>query len=509
VQDKGSDRDSEYAVIFMWWSVFAALLAIATLRHEMFADEVQPWLWVRYEHNLLVAIHHLHYEAHPALWTVLLYVVSRISSNVLLLQLTNYVLAVACAWLILSFRSAPLLERVLVVYGASFFFIAGVLARNYMVSELLLIAAARCLLVNPKRHWLAMVLLSLAINAHFLAIPVAAAIFIWLYLIEPEMTFSAAISKLKVRRGWLSLGFLSGALVLCYLTVLPAADIETTENLPGATFFDYCVLCVGRLWHYFLPIAIDTSSTIQKGALAFTAYRDVAVTILLFVLALSVLPSRRSRYFFITGSLLWSTAAVLTVRRPLLTHATLLTVIYIIALFIRRQEDGVGSSLPSYAAQPLLITVLSMQVFGCSQFYLKEITGPFSSGKAVAEWIESAGLVQHPLISQPELAAPAVMAYTGAASVYFPGCQCSRPYILYSRGWQSERSVTPEEFNALRNSTGLAPVLLSGWLLNEMELKKMGLRLAFSAPQGWAWDNETVNIYVADALPTNSQERAQ
>jgi hypothetical protein len=507
LQDIGSRRKREYTSIIAWWSVFASFLALVTLKHEMFADEVQPWLWVRYEHNLLVSIQHLHYEAHPALWTILLYLVSRISSNVLLLQCTNYLLAVGCAWLILSFRSVPLLERVLIVFGVSFFFVAGVLARNYMLSGLLLIAATRCLLMNPKRHWLAMVLLALAINAHFLAIPVAVATLIWLYLLEPEMNFSGAICKFKDRGFWLSCGLIFAALVLCYLTVRPAPDIETTEDLPGATLFEYSVLCVGRIWHYFLPVAIDASSTIQKGSLALDAFRDVAITALLFALALSVLPSRRSRYFMITGSLLWSTAAMLTVRRPLLTHATLLAVIYIIALFLRREEDGLGSILPSYAAQPVLVTILSMQVFACVQFCLKEITGPFSSGEAVARWIKSAGLAQHPLISQPELAAPAVMAYTGAATVYFPGCECSRPYILYSRGWQSERSVTPEEFNALKNSTGLDPVLLSGWLLNDAESNKIGVHLAFSSPQGWAWDNETVNVYVARALPSSTQKQ--
>ena len=492
-------RNRESTAVIAWWGVFAILLAIVTSMHEMFADEVQPWLWVRYEPNLLVAIRHLHYEGHPALWTILLYVVSRFSSNVVLLQCTNYVLAVACGWLILSIRSVPLLHRVLIVFGGSFFFVAGVLARNYMLSALLLIAGARCLISKPRRHWLAIVLLALAINAHFLAIPVAASILLWLYWIEPAMNLSTAVTKLKQRKFWLSCGLIALALVLCYLTVRPAPDIETTEDLPGASLFDYCVLGIGRVWHYFVPLSIDAGSSIKGGALVFPAFRDFGITLLLCVLAISVLPSKRSRYFMVTGSLFWSAAVVFTVRRPLLTHATLLAVTYIIALMMRRQEDEPGAALPDYASQPLLVTVLSMQVFACVLFCFKETTGPFSSAKAVAEWIKSAGLLHHPLVSQPELAAPAVMAYTGAASVYFPGCQCSRPYLIYSRGWQSERSVTLAELNALRSSTGLNPVLLSGWALTESDQKKMGLRLGFKSPEGWAWDNENVNVYVADA----------
>jgi len=484
--------------VLAWWALFAIFLAIVTSRHEMFIDEVQPWLWVRYEHNLLVSIKHLHYEGHPALWTVLLYAISRISSNVLLMLWTNYLLAIACAWLILSMRSVPLLVRVLSVFGFSFFFVAGVLARNYMLSALILIAAARCLMCKPRRRGLAMVLLAAAINAHFLAIPVAAAIFVWLYWLEPEMTSSGAVAKLQDRKFWFYCVLLGLALVVCYFTVRPASDVETTENLAGASLFDYFVLGVGRIWHYFVPVTPDASSAIQNGALAFPAYRDLLLTISLFTLAIAVLPSRRSRGFMFTASILWSTAVLFTVRRPLETHATLLITSYIIALLIRRREDRPGAWLPDYAAQPVLVTILSMQVLICVQFYLKELSGPFSAGKSVALWMEASGLAQHPLVSQPELAAPTVMAYTGAASVYFPGCQCTRPYVLYSQGWQSERAVTLAELRALKASSGLAPVLLSGWALSASDQKQMGLRFAFKSPKGWAFDNENVFVYVAD-----------
>jgi len=492
-------RNRAYKVIFGWWALFAALLAVVTYSHEMYLDEVQPWLWVRYEHNLLTSIQHLHYEAHPALWTILLVLLSRVCSNVLLMQWANYVLAIACAMLILTARRVPLPIRVISVFGSSFFFIAGVLARNYMLPALLLIGAARCLLAEPKRLWVGMLLLALSINSHFLAIPVAASIFLWLYWFEPEMTRSSAVTKLRDRKFWGCCALLFVSLLACYFTVRPASDIQTTEDLPGATLFEYFVLGVGRIWHYFVPVSVDASSAIKNGGLTVVAYIDLLITLVLFAAALMVLPSRRSRYFMATASLLFESAALFTVRRPLETHSTLLIVSYLVALLARRSEDGLGSWIPEYAAQPVLITILSTQVLICSQFALKEETGPFSAGKPVAEWIERQGLADHPIVSQPEIAAPAVMAYTGAPTVYFPGCQCNRPYVLYRRGWDSTRSITTSELKALKAATGLAPVVLSSWTLSDSDQKAMGLRFGFKSPTGWAFDNENVSVYVADA----------
>ena len=148
MQQNSNDAIRERWIIVAIWLLFAVLLAIVTSQHELFGDEVQPWLWVRYEHNLFAAMRYLRYEGHPALWTILLFALSRISANVLLLQLTNYLIAVGCAWLILSFRPLPLLLRVLVIFGGSYFFIAGVLARSYMLSGLLLVGAALVTLVQ-------------------------------------------------------------------------------------------------------------------------------------------------------------------------------------------------------------------------------------------------------------------------------------------------------------------------------------------------------------------------
>ena len=495
--DAGDSADSATTKLmgYGFLILYAVLLALVTLKHEMYVDEVQPWLFVRNAHSLLPVIQHLRYEAHPGLWFVLLYGASRISSNIACMQCINFALALTMAWLVLSKSSLPIVNRVLIVFGVTIFFTMGVLARDYMLAGVLLTAAARSFLAKPQRHWLGIALLALAINAHFFAIPIAAGIFVWLYWSCPEMTWKASLAKLKERKFWVSVAILAFALIACYLTVRPAKDLATHLNLAGAGIFDYLILAVGRVWHYYLPFSLDMESSIQNSSLAFPAFKDVFVTLLLWIVALSVLPGRRSRLFMVMSSLLWTAAVVATVRIPLETHASQIVVGYVVALMINRPEDYVGSWFPPYAAQPILLAILSIQVSLCLQYSVKEWFSLFSAGKSTAQWLKAAGLTTRPLVIEPEIAAPTILAYTGISSAYVPGCKCNRTFLLYRVGWDSERQVSPEELQALTSKFGLSPVVISGWELTERDLHHLRLQLLYEPPRAWAYQNENVFVY--------------
>jgi hypothetical protein len=475
-------------------ALFAVMLALLTSRHEMYLDEVNPWLVVR-NVGLSGIFPHLRYEGHPAVWFLLLYAASRFTSNLIAIQSINFICAMLFAYQVLLVRKLPLLVRVLLLFGVSVFFTMGVLARSYMLTGLLLITAARILLAEPQRKWIAMILLALAINTHFLAIPIAANIYLWLYWLAPDLRFRSLGWRFKDQGFRLSFALMLSALGACYFTVRPARDVVTHYAIQGASFFDYAVLSVGRICHYLLPISIDASSSIQNGRLTPHAYADVLITLLLWFVLLAILKGRRSRYFMITASVTWMIVILPTVRIPNATHSSFLIVVFIISLFISAYEVQSQSWIPQYAAQPILIVFLAMQVLICAQFCYEERSRPFSSGKAVAQFLEREGLTSHPLVVQPEIAGPAVMAYAHISSAYFPACACSRSFIRYSTGWDSERSVTAEELHTLQASTGKSPVVLSHWPINDQDQEQLGIHLAYVSPKSWAFNNEDVYVY--------------
>ncbi len=495
----------ESAAVYGLLGLFSALLALIVFNHEMYLDEAQAWLIARDSRSLFELFHHLHYEAHPALWYLLLYLPAHFSSNMAWVQCINYALSVVMAWLILSEHRLPVVIRALLVFGLAIFFTMGVLARSYMLAGVLLVAAARCLLSDPRRHWLAVAFLALAINTHFFAIPIVATIFVWLYCLAPHPGWSLISERLREPRFWISVAVLAGSMIVCYLSIRPAADIYLPQyQVPGASPLEYLILGIGKVWRYFLPFDLQQASR-SSGELAahvsLQSVIDAGVTLGLWLLALAVLPGRRSRWFMIMSSVLWMAVVSLTVHIPLQTHSTVLSVSYAIALMIDAGNERKRSWIPSYASQPVLLMLLSIQVSLCIFYCVLEWQKPFSGAKATATWLKSSGLGLRALVIEPQIVAPAILGYTGVQSAYFPGCQCRGSILVYRKGWDSNQQISLDELQALNRESGSSPIVISNWRLRDESVRLLGLRLRYVSPLGFAWDNENLFVYSYENPP--------
>jgi hypothetical protein len=487
-------------------ALFGTLLALLTRKHEMYLDEAQAWLIARDSQGLSGLFHQLHYESHPAVWYLLLYLPAHVSWNIVWMQSLNFALALVFAWLVMYERRLPIVIRILLIFSPAVFSTMGLLARSYMLAGVLLIAAARCLLARRPHQPLAIVLLALAINTHFLAIPVAAGIFIWLYWLVPFSSWTAAVRRFREREFIASVAFLGFSLVICYFTIRPAADIYLPQyHVANASPFESVMLGIGRIWRYFVPS--DPQNALQAASSTMAErflpeFADAFVTIGIWLLAISVLPGRRSRYFMISVSVLWMLAVSATVHIPLPQHATFLTVCYAIALMMKDPGDQ-SSWLPSHAVQPVLLVLLTVQLPLTALSCIEQWRQPFSGPKATAAWLQSTGLSRRPLVIQPKFLAPAILAYTELRSAYFPNCECYGSFLTYSSGWSDYRPVKLDELRRLSRETGVSPVVLSGWELPPSEVQQLNLRLRFTSPHGYAWNVENFFVYEFGEGSTN------
>ena len=99
--------------------LFLLLGLILLWRHEMWQDEWQAWLIARESPSLPALFRNLRYEGHPGLWYCGLFLVSRITSSPLGMQVLHLIIATCSVYVFLKYspftrtHKAPVYLRLL------------------------------------------------------------------------------------------------------------------------------------------------------------------------------------------------------------------------------------------------------------------------------------------------------------------------------------------------------------------------------------------------------------
>lgn len=125
------DRRTEQRLIALVFAVYAAIVAWSVFAHGMWLDELQPWCVARDSGSLLDLYKNTRHEFHPPLWYVLLYFISRFTSDPLSMQVAHLLIALGTAAVVLWRSPLPLWSRVGILFGYFFLFEYSVMARNY------------------------------------------------------------------------------------------------------------------------------------------------------------------------------------------------------------------------------------------------------------------------------------------------------------------------------------------------------------------------------------------
>jgi hypothetical protein len=440
-------------------SLYAVLLGIVNLRHEIGYEEGQAWLIARDSNSIANLFHNIRYEGHPSLWYLLLYLPAHISWNPASMQAINYVLAIGEAGLIFTESRLSRSIRSLLVFSYFVFYGYGVLARNYMLTILLLTAAARCLLGQRRRPWLAILLLALACNAHFFAIPVAAMIFVFLYCFPEPGSWRRPATLLRQKQFWAATAVSAASLIAVYLTIRPPADSFTphygTEKISFASHF---LISLGSFWQAFLPIRTAYLPNRLVDLLLPTTHPSlfaIAVSFVILVLLMEAMRSARVRWFFFSCAIFENLVFAVTVHNPRMHHMGFVYLALLIALMVDAHaeiQESIKAPLLVWTSRKALYLFLILVMLAGAWSFAADLRRPFSEGKETAQWLRQSGYDAYPLVVQGDTVSASLLAYLPNDKAYHPECRCFESFILYNTGRTVGRVVTTEELGFISNS---------------------------------------------------------
>ena len=468
----GARRSASGADI-IYHALFVLLLATSvarTLRHAMWRDELQIFQLGRASGSLADLFHHLRYEAHGSLWDVMVWLVTRVSTDPAAMQMMQAGLA-AAVWLAV-YRWSPFsrAEKLLLLAGYFLFFEYFVISRSYTLAALLGFGFVAIRQHAPERSIAAWLLLGLLANLvmHATIWSIALAVVFVLEQRRRDTAFCAG--------GAIYLGFLAFGI----WTMIPAADYApwgSDVHFSWQRLYNAVAIPVGAL----VPVDPDRIAALVRfltgaGGAAPPFWNPTAIVWVVSIAQANLdHPLRLALAFAAPVLLCW-----LIVRRPLrlmefvLTYAGIVAfatlwdfagsahhhgilLLALIATAWAARARGGGDGWSAWALRLVLI----MGAIG-GMLSLASETRPFSQGRNASRWLVENRLADAFLIGSRDAQVSSVAGYLGRP-LYYLECQCNGTFIIWNGARQSP--LSNEQFRtrlsrALELAAGRTTILI-------------------------------------------------
>lgn len=419
--------------------VFLLVTIPVMLRHEMWRDELQAWLLARDTVSLRDLFHELRYEGHPALWYLVLRVMTTVTRDPRWMQWLSVGIGAASVYVFARFAPFPRANRALFAFG--YFVVYGytVVARSYGLEMLLLLIV--CVLIMRQRSRLAvgLLLILIANTTVYGAIMVVALVGAFLVEAVWEGHKSRCIRQRLANVSTIALCGVLG-LVLLVMQVRRPADAPFNGNsLAVATLLHRRASRIADhpfierltpVWRAYVPIpSTDDLSGLWEGDLLLgRSPKGVPVAVVLSGVMFAVALAMLRRSIVGLAFLLMATCGILLFSLLIyvgaLYHHGHFFLALIVAFWVAASQRGVASRRPQPDAphgralawldahsQQLIGLLLVVQVGGAAFRLVGDYLFPFSEGEAAADYIRAHGLRDSQIATYPGFQGTTISGY--------------------------------------------------------------------------------------------------
>lgn len=208
------------------WSAFIIYIIVAgfiIFHHELWGDELHSWNIAKGSNSFPDLISNTRYEGHPPLWYSTLWILSKITHDVSMIQWVQLAIIISINFLILFASPFPFFTKLLIPFGYFFLYEYAAFSRNYAIAFLFAFLICLVLYKNFKhRILLYYTFLFLLANTHLLALVLATGFHIYFLLSLFEKKKKANVVLHMI------IGF--AVFILSIYFILPPADSSLNND---------------------------------------------------------------------------------------------------------------------------------------------------------------------------------------------------------------------------------------------------------------------------------------
>lgn len=149
---------------FLWFpigltAVFSVLELVNILNHPMWRDELQVWMIARHSHSIAELISLKKYEGHPDAWFLAVYLITRLTSHPIWMQIFSAFVASITTYVIARYSPFTRIQKILIVFGYFLFFEYATISREYVLAVLALFTFCAVFRAGLGKNYLLLALL--------------------------------------------------------------------------------------------------------------------------------------------------------------------------------------------------------------------------------------------------------------------------------------------------------------------------------------------------------------
>ena len=391
-------------------SVFFLLSFIGILHHEIWLDEAQHFLLARDSRSLSELVYNCRFEGHPLLWNVLLFLVTRFTTQIFYMQLLHILISCITAFIICRFNIS-LFEKIVIIFSYYLFFEYNIISRNYGLSGCLMFLLLYIFQNDQKALIrMALVIFFLA-NAHLFSLIISVA-FVLTYILNKKDLLLKQERKVLICA---TLIIITGWLLAAW-SIIPPGDYtgrfmsyDTSGYFSGERILKTISVCLKGI--FYIP---DYSAPDHQfwNSLWYRALHLMPWVIFLLSLASILIPLlilKRNKFAFTMFGIYLVLFLPLYFFLPLVHGIRYFGFLYLLFVFC----FIIARSQVKKTWLTISLMIFTLQFINGIYAYSMDLLYPFSEGKEMSEYLEKVKKGHEQVYILDPTLRPAISVYTG------------------------------------------------------------------------------------------------
>ena len=402
-------------------------------KHEMWRDELQAWLLVRDSSNLISLSQNLKFEGHPGLWHLILFPLTRISSNPLSMQIIHLLISTCSVYVLFKWSPFTRIQKIFLTFSYFLFYEYSLIARSYGLSTLLIFIF--CKLFENKQKNIIKISFVLVLLSHTSIFGLFISVCLFMTIIIENFieffTKERGVKNILKRSNFIALFISIFGFLTSLIQLLPPKNspveftyANTKINIPSTlsevktVFLGKIETVFQKLFTSYIPIPTFKlnfwGSTIAENSL-FLKILFISFFIYIVVIFLNYLKNKPSALFLYLSSSSILFIFFLLKFTGSIRHHGFFFIVLVASLWIskycffrnknkfqKKYDKKLNFATSSLFALQAIAGIIAVSI---DVFY------PFSSAKETADFLRKNNLINSQIISYRDFAGSAVLGH--------------------------------------------------------------------------------------------------